>query len=114
MPSDLLYPYPAETPSSPGGRGGGREKRAGVMRVGPEGRCFFYRRPPARFFAATAFTLTAGFGFAATFGLGGGRTPFRYCPVKLSRVAATSSGVPTAMSRPPPAPPAGPRSITQS
>ena len=36
------------------------------------------------------------------------------CPVKLEGVAATSSGVPLAMILPPPSPPSGPRSTTQS
>ena len=36
----------------------------------------------------------------------------RYCPVKERGLWATSSGVPSAMIRPPPSPPSGPRSMT--
>ena len=36
---------------------------------------------------------------------------FRYCPVKLTGFSATSSGVPSAITVPPPSPPSGPRSI---
>ena len=38
----------------------------------------------------------------------------RYCPVCDALTAATSSGVPSATIRPPPSPPSGPRSMTQS
>jgi len=41
-------------------------------------------------------------------------TALRYRPVIDRGLAATSSGVPTATSSPPPSPPSGPRSMTQS
>ena len=41
-----------------------------------------------------------------------GNTVFRYCPVCDSATTASSSGVPEAMTLPPPSPPSGPRSIT--
>src|SRR6185503_10003130 len=44
----------------------------------------------------------------------GSSTDFRNLPVKLSGARVTSSGVPATRMRPPPSPPSGPRSITQS
>src|SRR6185369_9546932 len=44
----------------------------------------------------------------------GSRMFLRNLPVKLSGVRATSSGVPATRMRPPPSPPSGPRSTTQS
>src|SRR5690348_1796952 len=58
--------------------------------------------------------LYARFFLRCAFAGGASSMRARNCPVYECGVAATSSGVPVAMMRPPPAPPSGPRSTIQS
>ncbi len=69
--------------------------------------------------ASRRFREFRGFAFGRVLGglefcLAGCRSGARACPVYEVLQAATVSGVPATITRPPPAPPSGPRSMTQS
>src|SRR6185437_12970941 len=101
--------------------GGDEQGFVGRLGPGPVGRLrmhqdFFLPRI-GLYLSAEAMCLVAALirlAASAFFGLAGFRCGARKWPVCDAGVAATVSGVPATRMRPPPAPPSGPRSTTQS